>query len=163
MKNGHNAIPEIVSINQLCSLMSISRSRYYQILSEGLILPPIHSPNSKRPYFTREMAIRNLEVKKNNIGVNKKICIFYNCKSSPAFSPKNNSKKKGQKKKTTAKHTDLIDGLTCLGLSNVKPSQIQVAIEKCFPDGTDNIDEGEVLRAVFCQIKAQNSTDNVNG
>ena len=40
------SIPEIVSINQLCSMMSISRSRYYQILAEGLILPPIFS-NSK--------------------------------------------------------------------------------------------------------------------
>ena len=63
------ALPEYLSINQLCSLMSISRSRYYQILSEGLILPPVYS-DSKRPYFTRELAIRNLEVKKNNIGVN---------------------------------------------------------------------------------------------
>ncbi len=157
-----NSIPEIVSINQLCSLMSISRSRYYQILSEGLIAPPVFS-DSKRPYFTREMAIRNLAVKKNNVGVNGKICIFYNCNRSPISSPKNNSKKKEPKKKTTAKHTDLIDGLSSLGLNDITSSQVDVALTKCFPDGADNVDEGEVLRRVFCQIKEQNSTDNVNG
>ena len=63
------SIPEIVSINQMCSLMSISRSRYYQILDEGLINPPLYS-DSKRPYFTRELALMNLAVKKNNTGVN---------------------------------------------------------------------------------------------
>ena len=105
-----NSIPEIVSINKLCSLMSISRSRYYQILDEGLIVPPTYS-DSKRPYFTREMAIRNLAVKKNNVGVNGKICIFYNCNRSPISSPKNNSKKKVQKNKTTAIHTDLREGV----------------------------------------------------
>jgi len=155
-------IPEIVSINQLCSLMNISRSRYYQILSEGLILPPIYSPNSKRPYFTREMAISNLEVKKNNIGINGNICIFYNCNRASYSSAKNNAAKK-EKKTTTTKHTDLIEGLNCLGLSDIKPSQIDNVLKKCYPNGTGNIEEGEILRRVFCQIKAQNSEDNVNG
>ena len=156
------SIPEIVSINQLCNLMGISRSRYYQILSEGLILPPVYS-DSKRPYFTRGLALRNLEVKKNNIGVNGKICIFYNVRDSPVSSPKNNSQKKENKKKTINKYTDIIEGLNCLGLDDIKSSQVEEALKKCFPNGTDNIDEGEVLRQVFCLIKAQNTTDNVNG
>ncbi len=155
-------IPEIVSINQLCSMMGISRSRYYQILSEGLILPPIHSPDSKRPYFTREIALRNLEVKKNNIGVNGKICIFYNSNSSSISSAKNNSPKKENKKKPTNKNTDLIEGLASLGIDNINNSQVEEALKKCFPDGVENVEEGEILRQVFCLIKEQNSNDNVN-
>jgi hypothetical protein len=68
-----NNIPPIVTINQLCSLMGISRSRYYQLLSEDIILPPIYSTESKRPYYTKEMAERNLEVKRSNTGVNGKV------------------------------------------------------------------------------------------
>ena len=124
-------IPEIVSIYQLCSLMGISRSRYYQILSEGLIHPPVHT-DSKRPYFTRELALRNLEVKKNNIGVNGKICIFYNSKGTSISSVKKISPKKVSKKKPTEKYTDIIEGLNCLGIENTKPSQIEVALKKCF-------------------------------
>ena len=155
------SIPEIVSINQLCALMNISRARYYQILSEGLLHPPIYS-DSNRPYFTRELALMNIAVKKNNIGVNGKICIFYNC-VSPISSPKNNIKKKEQKNKTTDKHTDLIEGLSCLGLDDISNSQVDAALKKCFQNGTGNIEDGEILRQVFCQIKEQNSTDNVNG
>ena len=154
-------IPEIVSINQLCHLMGISRSRYYQILSEGLIHPPVYT-DSNRPYFTRELALQNLEVKKNNTGVNGQICIFYNC-APKISSAKNNNKKKERKSKTTNKHTDLIEGLSCLGLDEIKSSQVEDAVNKCFPNGVDQVDEGEILRQVYCQIKAQNSTDNVSG
>ena len=154
-------IPEIVSINQMCSLMSISRSRYYQILDQGLIHPPVYS-DSKRPYFTRELALMNLEVKKNNVGANGKICIFYNCAPSTS-SAKKKSKKKEQKSKTTDKHTDLIEGLSCLGLDGISNCQVENALKKCFPNGTENVEEGEILRQIYCLIKEQNSNDNVNG
>ena len=104
------------------------------------------------------MALRNLEVKKNNIGVNGKICLFYNFDRSSTSSPKNNSPKKENKKK----YTDIIEGLSCLGLTNIKVSQVEEAIKKSFPNGTEDVDEGEVLRAVFCLIKEQNTTDNVD-
>lgn len=154
-------IPEIVSINQLCSLMSISRGRYYQILAEGLLHPPVYS-DSNRPYFTRELALENIAVKKNNIGVNGKICIFYNCAPSIS-SAKNINKKKEQKNKTTDKHTDLIEGLSCLGLDEISNPQVEAALKKCFPNGVENVEEGEILRQVYCLIKEQNSNDNVNG
>ena len=151
-------IPEIVSINQLCSLMGISRSRYYQILSEGLIHPPIHT-DSKRPYFTRELALKNLAVKKNNIGINNKICIFYNCKGS-SFSPAKN--KPVKKAKQNNKYEDIVVGLNSLGLQDVKSSQVEAVVKKCFPDGTDDIEEGEILKQVYCAISAQNTNDNVD-
>ena len=50
-----------------------------------------------------------------------------------------------------------------MGLENIKASQIEEAIKKCFPDGVDQVDEGEILKQVYCLIKAQNTTDNVNG
>ena len=53
-------IPDFVSIPTLCSLMGISRSRYYQLLTGSFILPPIYSLENKRAYFTRELAERNL-------------------------------------------------------------------------------------------------------
>lgn len=162
--NNQNDIPEIVSINQLCALMGISRSRYYQILNEKLILPPIYSPDSKRPYYTKEMALRNLQVKRDSTGVNGKICLFYNTRKptmTMVLKPKT-KKSKSNNSNSANQHRDLIEGLELLGLENVKPSQIEAAIKKSFPDGAGNISEGELLKSVYCLIKAQNSTDNVN-
>ncbi len=160
--NQNNLLPEIVSINQLCSLMSISRSRFYQLLNVGILLPPIYSTDTKRPYFTKEMAQRNLDVKKNNVGVNGRVCIFYNTRSSHIDKPQI-IKSSGWKKDTANNpYTDLIEGLNSLGLKDVKSSQVESAVKKCFPDGINNVDEGEVLREVFCLISEQNSNDNLN-
>ena len=162
--NDPNDIPEIVSINQLCSLMEISRSRYYQILNENLILPPIYSPDSKRPYYTKEMALRNLQVKRDNTGVNGKICLFYNTRKPTITKPPKPKAKKAKSimSGSVKQYQELIEGLESLGLENVKLSQIEAAIKKSYPDGAGNISEGELLRSVYCLIKAQNSTDNVN-
>jgi hypothetical protein len=94
------------------------------------------------------------------MGINRKIIIFYHCnrfKTPPAKT------KPVKKAKQNNKYEDLIIGLNSLGLGNIKESQIEQAIKKCFPFRADNIDEGEILKQVYCQIKAQNSTDNVSG
>jgi len=159
-------IPEFVSIPAMCSLMGISRSRYYQLLTDSFILPPIYSLENKRAYFTREMAERNIAVVRNNCGLNGKICLFYNTSRRTGSSPVKPVKNREQKPKATPDnknpYQDMIEGLTQLGLQDVKPSQVESVVRKLYPEGIQNQDEGEVLKAVYRAIVAQNSQDNVN-
>ena len=161
--NNNPNIPEILSITQMAKLLNLSRSRFYQLVSEGIFLPPIYSEN-KRPYFTFEMAEKNLEGKKNNVGVNGKIVLFYssrNNSSLPAHKEKS-GKNKSQNNSVENNYQDLRDGLSALGLSNVSDAQIESALKNSFPQGTTNIDSSEILKRVFLSIKRQNSTDNQN-
>lgn len=160
MKEEH--IPDIVSIQKLCFLMGISRSRYYQILSAGFIAPPIYSLESKRAYFPRELAEKNISVIRNNLGLNGKVCLFYNTSRRTGASSVKPIKSKTSNRKTSSEnsHQDLIEGLSCLGLKDVKPAQIEAVIHKIYPDGVQNIEDGEVLKAVYRAIVIQNSTDN---
>jgi len=159
-------IPDVVSINQLCQLMGVSRSRYYQLLTDGFILPPLYYLESKRAYFTRDMAEKNISVIRNNIGLNGKICLFYKTSRRTGSSPIKPAKNREQKPKPASEnknpYQDIIDGLTCLGLQHVKPSQVESVIGKLYPEGVQNQDEGEVLKAVYRAIVKQNSTDNPN-
>lgn len=165
MSDNNVNIPDILSITQMSKLLNLSRSRFYQLMSENIFLPPIYSTNSKRPFYTKEIAERNLVVKKNNTGVNGKVVLFYTSRNSSPLLPR---KKKYQKDKinnisTEDNHTDNIrEGLSALGLDGVSDSQIESAVKKCFPEGTDNIDFGEILRQVFLSIRRWNTTDNVN-
>ena len=158
----NNSLPEIISINQLCAFLDISRSRYYQLLDEGILLPPIYSLETKRPYYTRQMAQSNIDVKKNNVGINGKICIFYRSRSRIISSPaRKQTTKKEKKENVVASHIeDICEGLISLGIETISPSQVKDVMHKCFPGGTDNVDEGDVLRQVFCAIKAQNNEHN---
>jgi len=158
-------IPENMSINQLCKLMGVSRSRFYQLLNDKFLLPPIYSVDSKRPFYNREMAEKNLSVIKNNMGLNGKVCLFYhtNRRAGSTMKP---PKTKVQKKKTfseSQRHQDLIEGLSCLGLNDIKPSQIDAVLKQIYPQGVQNIEEGEVLKSLYRVISAQNSNDNVEG
>jgi hypothetical protein len=156
-------IPNVVSINQLCGLMGVSRSRYYQLLSDGIILPPIYSLESKRGYFTREMAEKNVSVIRNNVGLNGKVCLFYNTNRRAGSSPQKSAKRK-QLQHTSIpeknQYLDVIEGLTCLGLQGVKSSEVASIINKLYPNGTKNEDDGEVLKAVYRAIIKQNTIDN---
>ena len=156
--------PEIVSIAQLCIKMGVSRSRYYQLLSGGFILPPIYSIDSRRAYYTRELAERNLSVVRNNVGLNGKVCLFYHTRRRTGTIPVQavNSTKKVPAKKTANSYQDLIEQLACLGLPDVKSAQVEAVIHKIYPDGIQNSEAGEVLKAVYRAIVKQNSTDNPN-
>jgi len=153
---------QVYSINQFCQLMGISRSRYYQLLYGGLIFPPTHSSENKRPYYSQTTLEKNLQVKKMNIGVNGKICLFYNSRT-----PKNDVQPKTkiikQKGITSDKYSDIFEGIKALGLNQVSLSKVQSAVAELFPKGIESIEEAEVVKNVFCLIHKQNSTDNVSG
>ena len=151
-------IPDILSITQMAKLLNLSRSRFYTLMSEDIFLPPIYSPENKRPYFTAEIARKNLQVKKNNVGVNGKICLFYSSRNDSSLPV--HKKKLGKNNLQNNLTQTLREGLCALGLNNISYDQIESALKTSFPQGVAGIEEGEILRQVFLSIKRQNSTDN---
>ncbi len=152
-------IPPVVSMTQMAKLLNLSRSRFYQLITEKILLPPIYSLNSKRPYFTEEMARQNLEVRRSNVGINGQIIIFYagRSKTTNTDPHKKTVKEKPTKQSSPGRHGDLIDALEGLGIENITDSQVDAALSKCFPDGTDNIDKDEILRTIFRHLKRRNN------
>lgn len=52
-----------------------------------------------------------------------------------------------------ADHTELLDGLHALGLTSVTAKQVAEAVAVCYPKGTCNVDENDILRTVFRHLK----------
>lgn len=106
-------IPEILSVTQMARLLNLSRSRLYQLVSENIFLPPIYN-DSKRPYFTSDMAIKNLEAKKNNVGINGKVVLFYTSRNSsvPYVHKKKSHRNKSNNIPTGDNHQNLKEGLS---------------------------------------------------
>ena len=163
MNNNEPYIPEVVSVQGMAKLLQISRSRLYSLMDEGVFLKPVYSLNKKRPHFSREMALKNISAKKNNTGINGSVVVFYSSNLSSAQKIHKSPKPKTKVKKTPPqnKYSELKEGLESLGLSDITDSKIGTSLAQCFPNGTDNIGEDEVLTTVFRHIKCQNSSDNV--
>lgn len=153
-------IPEYIDCTGMAKLMRISRSRLYQLIDDDVILRPVYLIANKRPVFTQEMAIRNLMVREQNVGINGRVIMFYASRRiDPAVSkPKSVRIKKVQDKHKpkVEKHTDLIEALEALGIEDMTAERVDSAIRKCFPGGTSDIGDDDILRAVFRHLKRQN-------
>ena len=104
------------------------------------------------------MILRNLEVKKNNVGINGTIIMFYAQRSKPNAKPVAKLPKKSQKKQSAQnEYKALIDDLESLGLSELSAADVALAIEDCFPNGTSGVSEDETLTTIFRHLKRQNS------
>ena len=134
-------------------------------MDEGVFLKPVYPINkNKRPFFTREMAQKNISAKINNLGVNGNVVLFYASRSTNIQTMDKSTKPKSKAKKTSPsqnKYAELKEGLESLGLTDISDTQIGSALRQCFANGTKNICEDEVLTTIFRHIKCQNSSDNV--
>ena len=105
------------------------------------------------------MAVRNLEVKHNNVGINSEIVMFYSARVKTTTAKPKKTVKKSTVHKVIApdKHADMIDALESLGLENITASKIDSAIQKCFPDGTGNETDDDILTSIFRYLNCQNT------
>ena len=156
MNNNVIEIPPYINVSTMAKLLGLSRSRLYQLTDQGVLLKPVYLLANQRPVYTREMAVCNLGVKQSNVGINGEIVMFYSARISTKTSAKKMITKPVENTTPTSKHTDLIEALEALGLENITANQIDSAILKCFPEGTENISEDEILREVFRHLKCQN-------
>ena len=159
MSNDYENIPPYINVSKMAELLQLSRSRLYQLIEQGVLLKPVYLVANKRPVYTREMALRNLQVKHDNVGINNQLIMFYSArpKMKPAKTKSTSKQPTEQPVASSTKHTDLIEALEALGLENITASQIDSAILKCFPGGIDNISEDEILREVFRYLNRRNS------
>ena len=159
MNNNHIEIPPYINVSTMAKLLGLSRSRLYQLTDLGVLLKPVYLIANKRPVYTREMAICNLGVKQSNVGINGEIVMFYSALISNPVAKSKTIIQKSTKHKvaSSGKHNEFIDALESLGLENITSSQIDSAIHKCFPDGTENISEDNILTEIFRYLNCQNT------
>jgi hypothetical protein len=140
-------------------VVSSFRQRFRQLVQAGVFPQPRRDEASGRPYYDEPTQQQCLEVRRRNRGVNGQVVLFYARRHpTPPARPKAAKPKLEVKGKDVAA---LVDGLNALGLTTATAAQVQRVTEELFPKGTAGIDQGEVLRAVFLNLKRQNSAENV--
>ncbi len=140
-----------ITVSKMCSLLSMSRSQFYWHVRKGTFHPPLKLTNG-RPYYNASQVEDNIKAKELGIGVNGEYVLFYvrdNETPKPTTEP--------TKPKPKQDCTDLMDGLSALGLSGLTTSIVASAVEQCYPQGTAGQDENDILRTVFRHLKRSGS------
>ncbi len=146
----------VVSVAEMARMVGLSRARFYQLIDQAVFPPPLYRIDTKRPFFNEEMQEVCLEVRRRNCGINGRPVLFYARRfTTPTV------KAKTTPPKNSHKYADLIEGHESLGLTSVRSSEIEAAIQQNFPYGKSGIDDETVLRTVFLFLKRQDSSDNV--
>ena len=142
----------VVSVAEMARMVGLSRARFYQLVGEGIFPTPVYDASTRRPFFTEEMQQNCMEVRRRNCGVNGKPILFYAARHPLGQQPKPVKKPKAEPKHKD-QYADLLAGLKALGLESVTAAQVEPLLKELFPAGIQNLDFGEVIRAVFLRLK----------
>ena len=146
-----------VSVTEMARMVGLSRARFYQLVRTGTFPVADQDTMTQRPFFTEEKQRQILEARRRNCGVNGKAILFYS-RRRDFGSVKVQRPAKPQTKSN--QFTELLDGLNALGV-NATVAQVEPMLKDLFPQGTDGMDQGELIRAVFLSIRRQNSAGSV--
>lgn len=141
----------VVTVSEMARMVGLSRARFYQLVRAGVFPPPTYQ--SGRPVYTEDQQRVCLEVRRKHRGVNGEPVLFYATRRS--VGP---GKPRMQAAQPPAKGKDiatLLDGLNALGLTTATAAQVVEVTKELFPRGKGGLDQAEVLRAVFLQLKRQ--------
>ena len=150
-------IAPYINVSVMSQYLGLSRSRLYQLTQQGILLKPVYLINNRRPVYTREMALRNLEVKNSNVGVNGDIVMFYSARNKIVPVQKKISRKAKDTKAENTHYAELIEALESLGIDGVTSSDIDAAMRHCFPDKTPDLNDDEKLTAIFRYLKCRDT------
>lgn len=137
----------IISVKELCEILQMSRSRYYQLVDSGFFPKPLIDERSSRPYFDAALQKQILEARQTGIGIDGSYMLFY----SPRKKEKTRSFLK-QKKQADPVSQELTDILNSMGVETAF-TEVQKALNELYPDGTEGVDQGVVTRELYRHFK----------
>ncbi len=145
MNNKMNITKPYISISELCQMLQLSRSRYYQLIKTGFLPKPLTDERSKRSYYDEELQQKCIDARQSGIGSDGSMLLFYSPRKS-----ENSSKKR--KPKISPEIQEFTDTLKGMGLE-VNPKQVQDALNELYSDGMENTDQGLVIRELYRFLK----------
>ena len=141
----------IVSITEMVKMLQLSRARFYQLLELGFFPKPLKDDRSKRPYYDAALQKKILEARQSGIGVDGSFMLFYSPRVKKENRPFIKKKKYGD-----PVTQELADTLNSMGVETAF-KEVQKALDKLYPDGTDGVEQGLVIRELFRHLKKTES------
>ncbi len=164
-----------VSVSDMARLVGLGRSRFHQLVKQGVFPAPCECPTTRRPYYDYVGQLTCLEVRRTNRGINGQTIMFYarrfgsgaeveskartkrlSDEASPSRARRQSSTVEGPSRLDI-----LVESLKQLGLPNVTKSQATDAMSACFNMANEKPSDEAILLAVFRHLSSQNSGGNV--
>lgn len=136
-----------VTVSEMAELVELSRARFYELI--GTAFPhPVYDVITRRPLYDHELRDNCLEVRRTGRGIDGRPVLFNRKRQTNSVNKTPSPGKQPTASKSVVP-AEILDGLKALGLGSTQPDQVRIAIDQLFPNGTESVDQGEVIRQVF--------------
>ena len=137
---------KFISVTEMAKTLNLSRARFYQLLNEGFFPKPHIDKRTNRPYYDVELQQQCLECRQSGIGIDGSILMFYSSRKNETVS---HSKKKKQVDPVTKEQGEILNSMGIEKAFN----EVQKALDKLYPEGTEGMDQGVVTRELYRYFK----------
>jgi hypothetical protein len=150
----------VMSVSAHVEQLAMSRSRFYELVYEGFFLPPVYLLANRQPFYMTDVAERNRLAKETGIGVDGQVKVFYRRRrdASPVASKASKPKRdKRNAKGTGGLCAEVTAAVKSLGMTSITEEAVAEVISTLWPAGPADTDEGDIIRAVFQQLRRSGS------
>jgi hypothetical protein len=131
---------KFVTFSELAEMLSISPSRLYELIRDGVFPEPLRNPKNGRPYFTQQLTDSCRTVLATRKGLN-----------GQPYTPNRKRKKASATAVRGGRHESLIASLSSLGLT-ATAKQVDDAV-KSLPDSGKGLAESDLIKQVFLRLR----------
>ena len=143
-----------ISVSEMARMLHMSRARFYELISAGVMPPPCYLIRTRKPFYPSEIQEKCLRVRRQGEGINGEPVVFYaNRDTSAAKMPSKPKRQIKPKLKPNPMLESLINGLKQLGVNEPDANAVKEIVGKIYPRGIASECQGEVLAAVFRRLK----------
>ena len=145
----------VLTISDMARVVGLSRSRFYALMKQGVFPMPLYLITTKRPFFDERLRDQCLHVRRTSMGVNNQPILFYPRRAGLPTTRSSKSSSRGKMKSTAInpRVLRLIELLKGLGVESPSPQSVSTALSDCFPNGSDDIADHELVGPVYRHLR----------
>ena len=135
-------------------MLNLSKSRFHALVRVGVFPKSIRHECCKRPVYDLELQRKCIEIRQIGIGHNGHPVLFNRMRANGKPRKRGQPQRSDHGRPIHDEHADLIEALKSLGLT-VATEAVGKALSELYPNGAQDVDQGEVIRAVFLHLRAK--------
>jgi hypothetical protein len=138
--------PKACSLSELSRELGISRGSLYNLIHRG-VYPKPRLLSNNRPFFDPDQVASIFKINETGVGSDGNYFLFYARVSKPTSQelPEDGSDI----------FPEILEGLKALGMSKITLKELRKTLAALYPSGTEGIDSGVILRAVFRHFRSE--------
>ena len=144
-----------VSVSEMARLFTMSRSRFYDLIHDGVVPQPVYCIRTRRPLYIGDMISECLEVRRTNMAIDGRYVVFYE-RSLPVERPTQRSTRRRVSPAAATVNpqgVELVESLRGLGVT-ASEDQISAAVRACCPSGITDLEAA--VATVFRHLRRSN-------